>query len=212
MAFQLNGGFPIILSDCPWTYANPQDDDPARGGSTYDKMTQKDLCEMGPLVQQIAYKDSLLFSWACLPKLKEALEVMDAWGFPCVTTAFVWVKLNPTGSIIHVPPKDLLLTGGIYSGQGYYTNGNAEIVLLGKRGKPQRVRKDIKQIVIAPRSGHSRKPREVRDRIKELVGRNIPGVELFATERVPGWYPVGNAIDGRDIREVMQGLIRENER
>lgn len=165
--------YSIILADCPWPYDNPQDDNAARGGKPYAEMTIAELCDLP--VQKIAAWNSILFLWATLPKLPEALFVMKAWGFTYTTCAFTWVKTNP-------------VSGTIFSGLGYWTNGNAELCLLGKYGRPQRITKNVKQIVMAPRGRHSAKPPEVRERIVQLMG-DLPRIELFARPpyEADGW-------------------------
>ena len=173
----IEGGYQVITADPPWPYNNSQSHDPKRGGYTYPPMTMEQIKALP--VESIAAEDSLLFLWATMPKLPQALEVIEAWGFRHVTTAFVWVKTNPKNA-------------KIYSGMGYYTNGNAELVLIGKRGHPHRVRKDVKQIVIAPRSRHSAKPEEVRRRIDLLVGPKKRKLEMFARGTLPsGWMGWG---------------------
>lgn len=249
----LNGGFPIIYSDNPWAYDNPQNFDPARGGTPYKQLSIDDLCDMGPLVQSVAAKDCACFMWATLPKLPEALRCMDAWGFNFTAVPFVWLKLNPTGSVWQpkekcsvldevgelvttLDPKDIILDGGIVSGLGHWTAGNVEFVLFGKKGKPKRVSKSIKQVVFAPviempwcevpLSGpqgpempteivvaprlrpHSAKPPVVADRIKELMG-DIPGVELFARPpKRKGWLKLGFEMNGLDIQESLTRLTK----
>ena len=42
-------------------------------------------------VEGIGAKNSVLFFWATAPKLQEALEVMNAWGFEYKTHA-IWDK------------------------------------------------------------------------------------------------------------------------
>ena len=120
------------------------------------------------------------------------MEVIKAWGFKYITTAFAWVKLNTTGRVEKVG-KDIILRRGIYSGLGHWTNANEEIVLLGKKGHPKRVGRNVKQVIHAPRREHSRKPDEVRDRIIQLCG-DLPRVELFARQKVEGWDVWGNEV------------------
>ena len=244
MAVKLGDGFSVLLSDCPWDYDNPQDHDSARGGPPYELLKVEDLCAMKPLIDQVVNKDCVLFQWATWPKLKESITVIEGWGFELKTVAFKWTKLNPKGSVrvmdknmsvlnsdegVHdgfrLAKGDIVLHGGLKSGTGYHTNANSEIVLLGKRGHPQRARKDIKQIVFAPEEeefdfppdgeeilapvgAHSAKPEEVRLRIEQLMG-GVPGLELFARPpgRVPGWVKMGWEIDGQDIRVMLQQLI-----
>lgn len=251
MGIKIGEGFPVLYLDPPWEYDNPQDYDPARGGTPYKQMRLDDLCAMRPLIDQVAAKDCIMFMWATYPKLKEAITLIEALGFTYTTVAFTWIKLNGNGKII-VPetnmvmvgkdgktgftlsPKDIVLKGGVRSGQGYYTNANAEIVLVGKRGKTAQYRQDrsVKQVVfapdwyegehweeyaqrypdtdvvVAPMLGHSAKPEEVRERIDTLTG-GIPGLELFARPpgRVPGWVKLGWEIDEEDISEMLQRLI-----
>lgn len=76
-------------------------------------------------------------------------------------------------------------------GPGSYTRTNAEICLLGVSKNTQA--KDfvkshsVRQIVISPLREHSRKPDEVRDKIKELTGNDKSYIELFARESTEGW-------------------------
>lgn len=168
----------IVYADPPWLYDNPKDNNPKMGGITYPVMTLADICALP--VQQISDDDCGLFLWATMPKLTEALKVIKEWGFTFTTCAFTWVKLNPNGK-------------GIYSGLGHWTNGNAELCLFAKRGKPQRQAKNVKQIVMSPRGRHSAKPAEVRNRIVQLMG-DIPRIELFAREKVDGWDCWGNEV------------------
>lgn len=183
----------VILADPPWPYHNPQSDDPARGGKTYRTLTLEQIKALP--VQRIAAPDCALFLWATFPKLKEALEVIEAWGFRYITCAFTWVKLNPTGELFQggVKGKDVLLRKGIYSGMGYWTNGNAELCLFAKQGRPKRVARNVKQIVITPRGRHSAKPSVVRNRIVQLMG-DVPRIELFAREYPKGWAVWGDEV------------------
>ena len=80
------------------------------------------------------------------------------------------------------------------SGLGHWTNGNAELCLFAKRGSPKRNKKNVKQIVLAPRGRHSAKPLEVKDRIVELMG-DVPRIELFAREKTNGWEVWGEEVN-----------------
>ena len=170
--------YSIIYADPPWSYNDPKGNDPKMGGITYPTMSDNEICDLP--VSGIAGTDCALFLWATMPKLKEALQVIDAWGFRYTTCAFTWVKLNPNGE-------------GIYSGLGHWTNGNAELCLFAKKGTPKRQAKNVKQIVMSPRSRHSAKPPEVRDRIVSLMG-DVPRIELFAREECAGWDCWGNEV------------------
>lgn len=149
------------------------------GATPYPQMSQDELNALP--ICQLAKKDSILFMWATMPKLQEALDTIKAWGFKYKTCAFCWVKQNPSGV-------------GIYSGLGHWVNGNAELCLLATRGHPKRVCKSVKQIVMAPRGRHSAKPSEVRDRITALMGLDKDKIELFAREHTDGWDCWGNEV------------------
>lgn len=172
----------IIYADPPWSYA----DKTINGAAEKHYPTMK-LPEILALpVKDLAADDAVLFMWATYPFLREALQVMDAWGFRYKTIAFQWVKFTPTG-------KE-------HFGLGRWTRGNTEPCLLATRGKPARINAAIRQIVRteifeAPRARHSEKPAEVRERIVELMGP-LPRVELFAREKVRGWDVWGNEVSG----------------
>jgi N6-adenosine-specific RNA methylase IME4 len=174
--------YQIIYADPPWTYDNMKDKNPDMGGITYPTMSLDDIKNMP--IRDITDKDCALFMWATMPKLREAFEVIDAWGFRYITCAFTWVKQNPKGE-------------GIYSGLGHWTNGNAELCLFAKKGAPKRQAKNVKQIVLSPRGRHSVKPLEVRDRIVSLIG-DLPRIELFARQTAQGWDSWGNEVQDLD--------------
>lgn len=126
-----------------------------------------------------------------MPMIPEALELIRAYGFQYRTVAFVWEKRTTNGKL--------------HWGMGSYTRANAELVLLGVRGRPKRESAGVHQIVQAKVREHSQKPDEVYQAIEELMaGRRR--LELFARAVRPGWTVLGNAIDGRDIRDVLREM------
>lgn len=183
--------YQIIYADPPWEYANPKDNDPKMGGATYPAMSIESIKSLP--IGEIADDNCALVLWCTMPKLKEGLGVIESWGFRYVTCLFTWVKLNPNGQ-------------GIYSGLGHWTNGNAELCLFGKRGRPSRMVKNVKQIQMWPRGRHSVKPPQIRDEIVRLFG-DLPRIELFARQSVDGWDAMGNGIDGKDISVALQDII-----
>ena len=76
---------------------------------------------------------------------------------------------------------------------GSYSRANAEICLLGKKGKPKVISHSVRQVIESIPEQHSKKPDEVRERIVELCG-DISKIELFATKRCKNWDSWGNAI------------------
>lgn len=69
------------------------------GRSPYPVMATPDIAALP--VADLAAKDCALFLWATYPKLKDAFEVMEGWGFEYKTVAFTWVKVNPSGVGFH---------------------------------------------------------------------------------------------------------------
>lgn len=173
-----NKKYRIIYADPPWLYDNRKDCDPKMGGFKYPPMTTKAICDLP--IQEIAAEDCALALWATMPKLPEALQVIESWGFRYITCLFNWIKLNPGGV-------------GIYSGLGHWVNGNAELCLFGKKGTPQRMTKNVKQIQMWPRGSHSSKPPQIRDEIIRLFG-DLPRIELFARQKTEGWDVWGNEV------------------
>lgn len=145
----------------------------------YPTMNIQDLCALP--VAELAAKDSVLFLWATFPQLKEALQLIEAWGFTYKSVAFVWLKQN----------KKAL---SWFYGLGFWTRGNAEICLLATKGKPKRKSASIHQFIISPIEQHSKKPDIARDKIISLMG-DLPRIELFARQSTPGWDIWGNEID-----------------
>ena len=153
--FNTDKKYDIIYADPPWRYNDTLGGNAKMGAMPYDTMSEQEIHDLH--ISDIAAKDCVLFMWATMPKLQEALNTIKAWGFKYKTCAFCWVKQNPK-------------SGGIFAGLGRWVQGNAELCLLATKGKPHRVSKSVKQIVLAPRGRHSEKPAVVRDRITALMG------------------------------------------
>ena len=187
------GRYAVVYADPPWSFRLWGR--PARGRRTaeshYPTMPLPDLLSLP--VRGLAAPDCCLFLWATMPVLPAAFQVMRAWGFEYRTCAFVWAKRSRSGRRWHF-------------GMGYWTRANAELCLLGVRGRPRRVSAAVPQLIEAPVLLHSQKPAEARERIVELLG-DLPRVELFARERAPGWEALGLEIDGRRLQESLPDLI-----
>lgn len=162
--FNTDNKYQIIYADPPWSYRDTLGGNAKMGAMPYPTMTIKEICDLP--INQIADKDCVLFLWVTMPKLFEVAEVIKAWGFTYKTCGFAWVKLNPKS-----------LTP--FAGLGRWVQGNIEICLLCTKGHPHRVRKDIKQLVLAPRGRHSEKPHEVRVRIDQLMGGGLEKDRAF---------------------------------
>ena len=181
--------YKIILADCPWSY----NDQGCQGtmANHYKGMKIDDICNLR--VNDITDKNCILFLWATYPMLKEALQVIEAWGFIYKSIAFQWIKLNKKN-------------GKPFYGLGRWTRGNTEPCLLATRGKPKRISASVFQLIQEPLSRHSAKPPIVRKKIVELMG-DLPRIELFARKEDTlfelkdwkGWDVWGNEVES-DIK------------
>jgi site-specific DNA-methyltransferase (adenine-specific) len=157
-------------------------------------MRDQEILDLGPLVRDITADNAALLLWATMPRLPLALQVIEAWGFRHSTTAFTWVKTNSRA-------------GTPFIGPGYYTASNAEICLLGVRGRMKPIKRLVSSVIISPRREHSRKPDEARERIVEVFG-DLPRLEMFCRHPAAGWDATGNHIDGEDIRDSLSRIAR----
>lgn len=181
------GTYRAVLIDPPWSYRDKCNDGARGAAHKYPVLTAADLADLP--VGRLAAPDSACFLWVTPPLLPVGLELLAAWGFVYRTIAFTWVKESAEGTLAW--------------GMGHWTRANAEHVLLGVRGRPGRASAGVHSVVRAPRAEHSAKPPDVRARIERLLGPG-PRIELFARDRADGWDALGNALDGRDIREELR--------
>ena len=178
--------YAIIYADPPWHYNGKVQFDKSlvkiqnpeykkniflsSASFKYPTIKTKELMKIP--IKTIAMNDSLLFMWTTNPHLAQSIELGTAWGFEYKTVAFVWHKQN------HNP--------------GQYTLSYCELCLLFKRGRipsPRGLR-NIQQFLSVPRTQHSKKPQEVRDRIVKMFPSQNR-IELFARERCTGWQSWG---------------------
>lgn len=181
----------IIYADPPWQYNKTASKKGRTVETHYTTMPINDICALP--VSEIAADDSVLLMWGTFPKLAEGLRVVQAWGFEYKTVAFVWVKAKKSFNIFQTSFLPDMLFADFF-GMGKWTRSNAEIVLLGTKGKPKRKQANVRQIVYSPITEHSRKPDEVAQRIVKLCG-DVPRVELFARRQNPGWDIFGNEVE-----------------
>lgn len=183
------GHFGAIVADPPWSFRSWSDK--GRNRCPDALVRQKGLAERhykvmslddikALPVETLAAPDCALFLWSVDCMLPEALSVGAAWGFTFKTVAFTWVKQCSKSDGWHI-------------GLGYWTRGNPESCLLFTRGSPRRRSAAMRQLIVARRREHSRKPDEALERIEALVPG--PYVELFARARRPGWAAWGDQLD-----------------
>lgn len=168
----MDSQFRTVYADPPWAYSNEASR--AAAVNHYTTMSLQDFC--AEPVSQLVTKDAHLHLWTTNAFLREAFEVIEAWGFTC-KSCFVWVK-----------PQ---------LGMGNYWRVSHEYLLLGVRGNLTFADRKCRSWLMHRRSRHSSKPWPVR----ELIERVSPGpyLELYGRVEFPRsqWTVYGNQVERR---------------
>lgn len=166
--------YSIVYADPPWQYKVWSKKGAGRSAESH--YTTQDIGRLKAInVQALCCDNCALFMWATYPCLKDAFALGEAWGFSYKTVAFTWIKRNKHN-------------GNFFTGMGYYTRANAELVLLFTKGRPlKRINNNVEQVLVSKKGRHSQKPPEIRERIVQLFG-DLPRIELFARSR-DGFFP-----------------------
>jgi N6-adenosine-specific RNA methylase IME4 len=134
----------------------------------YETMTLESIMALNVPIAE----DAILFLWATNPKLKEALQIMESWGFEYKTN-LVWVKER--------------------FGTGYYVRGQHELLLIGRKGNITVPNEEDRpsSVLQVPAREHSHKPDEVYNLIEKMYPNNSK-LELFARgQQRQGWTKWG---------------------
>ena len=173
--------YDVILADPPWEFLYWVPGQGKKKASRaaeahYPVMPTKKICEM----DIPANDNAILFLWSVWPKLPDAIQVIEAWGFDYKTIGWVWIKAKRSGL-------------GFFMGMGYYTRSNSEPCLLATRGSMPVARHDIQALIYHPVMEHSRKPDDQYRKIEALYP-DMKYLELFARRKREGWDAWGNEI------------------
>jgi len=174
------GKYKIVLCDVPYKY-----DYEVEGAPNYPTLSEEEIIDLkdkqGRPVTDIFAGDTIIFFWAPLPKLEEALRIIQAWGFS-YKTAIVWSKEKE---------------GISQQGTGHYIIATCELILVVTKGKPGVPLPKNRPLGIlrAPRTKiHSQKPVILRHWIERMYP-NEKYLELFARETAKGWTAWGDQLD-----------------
>ena len=161
------GPFRVIAVNPPWTYKNRADDDTHRAANPYPSMTIEQI--KGLDVGSLAGPDCVLWLWTTNAHMREAFNVLDAWGFT-FKTILTWVKHT--------------------MGLGDWLRGRTEHCLMAVRGKPTSLLTNQTTMIHGQLRKHSQKPEE----FDQLVETLCPGskLEMFARTPRDGWLQHGN--------------------
>ncbi len=172
------GQYGLIYADPPWEYDNGSVDPTRQIGNHYPTMKLEEIIALTDkdtrTVQDLAAKNCLLYLWATAPKIEEALQVMNAWGFE-YRSCMVWDKQ--------------------VTGMGYWSRVRHELLLIGAKGDV--ITPDESQrpdsIHSEQRGEHSAKPTYYYEMLESLYPR-VPKLELFARSEREGWTLWGNEV------------------
>lgn len=162
----------VIYADPPWRF-EPYSRDTGMDRAAENHYPTMTLDHIKSLPVPAA-DDAVLFMWATVPMLPQALEVMAAWGFTYKSN-FVWNKNR--------------------SGTGYWNRNKHEHLLVGTRGNiPAPAPGDqYPSVIDADIQAHSKKPFHFHEMIEEMFP-SLPRIELFAREHFAGWDVWGNQV------------------
>ncbi|KPQ06162.1 MAG: Transcriptional activator, adenine-specific DNA methyltransferase [Rhodobacteraceae bacterium HLUCCA12] len=168
------GGFDMIMADPPWSFENWSQAGEAKNAKAQYACTSLNWIKDLP-VSALAADNAVLWLWATNPMLREAIDVMDSWGF-AFKTAGHWVKRTRHGKLAF--------------GTGYILRSAGEPFLIGTRGAP-RCARTVRSVVDGPIREHSRKPDEAFVAAEALLP-HARRIELFSRQSRPGWESWGD--------------------
>jgi N6-adenosine-specific RNA methylase IME4 len=140
-----NGPYRVLVADPPWPYEKRAEDPSHRATYDYPQMSITDVCALD--VRSIAAPDSILWLWTTNHHMREAFEVLAAWGFE-QKTILTWAK--------------------DHMGCGDWLRGQTEHCILAVRGKPIVTLTNQTTLLHAPKRAHSQKPVEFYDLVELL--------------------------------------------
>lgn len=133
-------------------------------------------------IREVCEDEAFLWLWVPNALLEVGFDTLRAWEFTYKQT-LTWVKTDAHG----YPTR---------KGIGFYFQPMQEFLLFAVRGKqPRKLMTSTTEsnVVLAPRTGHSRKPPEFRRIIEDATPG--PRLELFSRGRFSGWDAWGDQAD-----------------
>lgn len=167
----------VVYADPPWLFENWSKAGEHKSPDRHYDCLTLDALKALP-VGHLASRNCMLFMWATFPILPDALELMGAWGFRYVTGG-AWHKTTTTGKTAF--------------GTGYVLRSAAELFLVGAMGQPSYVSNSERNLIMAVRREHSRKPDQAYGIIENLCP-DVPKVELFSRTDRHGWDSWGDQL------------------
>ena len=171
---ELQGKFSVVSVDPPWPYEGESekvttyDPNGRRVANPYPEMS----IEAIKSIELPVLDDSIVFLWTTHKFIKDAFDILQAWGFEYKAT-MVWDKEK--------------------IGMGAWLRMQCEFCLVGIKGKPYWENTSYRDIIREPRREHSRKPDAFFEMVENITkGRRL---EYFSREKRNNWEVFGNDTD-----------------
>jgi N6-adenosine-specific RNA methylase IME4 len=210
------GPFRVHMSDPAWEMRD-QLPGPGRGAAKkYKVMSTSAICSMPT---PIMHHDSVLVLWRLGAMQRDALRVVEAWGFTD-KAEIVWRKMRRCGPCDGSGKRTkggrgvptIVVTCDAcdgrgerpYLGMGHHVRAAHETAIIATRGRNIRLDKGVPSVLSArmpEQDGeliHSAKPKEIYDIIERLWPG--PYVETFARNNREQWTTLGD-----QVPEVIRG-------
>lgn len=172
--------YSLIVIDPPWTYSLRESDRKHRNRTPYPNMSDEEILNLP--IGEIAAQNAYLLLWTTNNHISLAFQCLEAWGFTH-KSLFTWVKVTEDSTSNHIKLR---------IGTGHYGRSCTEHFLVATIGKPSSFTHlkltNIPNVILAPRTEHSRKPEEffaMANRLGDALGG--PKIELFARQLRDGW-------------------------
>lgn len=164
------GQYRVIYADPPWLYSKEQHSSEEQEtvlATHYPSMSTPNIC--GLPIENMASDNAVLFLWATAPLLRDALAVIDAWGFT-YKAQFIWDKVKHN--------------------VGHYNSVRHELLLIATRGSCLPDSRELHDSVVSiERTEHSAKPPYFRELIDKMYHPNKRDrIELFVRGDLPAWW------------------------
>lgn len=216
--------FDVVLADPCWRYRNVKTGGSHTSGAAqkYPTMSVEEIAAL-PVPRIMARSSSVCFLWATTPLGVDPYEVLDRWGYTfktkwywhktgrkgtgywtrgCVEEVLIgvrgqvkawrsnldnWIEASELPPLLSIEPRAEVFSDELTQ----YARD-----LVTQPGRIQVVSEPVTfdGVFESKPEGHSRKPAVVRSMV-EFLTPDAKHVELFATERVPGWASYGLALD-----------------
>ena len=167
----LSGKYSVIYADPPWGFSTATNAQ-KMVNNHYPTMNQEQLLALAPKVKRISEKECVLFLWTINSHLKDAIHLIEEWGFT-YRSSIVWRKNK-----------------GNQGRSGFRIFH--ELLLIGWKGKPDHEPAVWFPSIIEHKTlGHSVKPPIFRKMIEDLYP-DVQRLEMFSRQSNVGWISWGN--------------------